>query len=74
MAWRVLDGPVGQLLAQRSAAKGFILLGLWDSGMRHFSSSVRPLLKPADFAGLTFRTPVDPVTTRIVESLGGETR
>ncbi|MBV5323637.1 TRAP transporter substrate-binding protein, partial [bacterium] len=38
-AWRVLDGPVGQQLAKHSAAKGLIVLGLWDNGIRHFSNS-----------------------------------
>jgi tripartite ATP-independent transporter DctP family solute receptor len=71
-AWRVLDGPAGEELARRAALQGFIVLGLWDSGMRHFSSSVRPLLRPADFAGLTFRIPPDPVTADIVRALGGK--
>jgi tripartite ATP-independent transporter DctP family solute receptor len=70
--WRVLDGPVGQQLAQRSATKGLVVLGFWDSGLRHFSNSVRPLLAPADFVGLKFRTPPDPVTAGIVEALGGK--
>ena len=72
-AWRVLDGPVGQQLVQNSAARGIIVLGLWDSGIRHFSNSVRPLLKPTDLAGLRIRTsPDDPVPVDIVESLGGK--
>ena len=72
-AWRVLDGPAGQELAKRSAAKGLIVLGLWDNGVRHFSSSVRPLLKPADFAGLKIRIPPgDAVTADIVEALGAK--
>jgi len=69
--WRVLDGPIGQQLAQKSAAKGLIVLGFWDSGLRHFSDSVRPLLEPTDFVGLKFRIPPDPVTAGIVEALGG---
>ena len=71
-AWRVLDGPVGQLLAKKSEAKGLVVLGLWENGLRHFSNSVRPLLKPADFSGLKIRTPPDPVTRDIVEALGGK--
>ena len=72
-AWRVLDGPVGQELAKKSAAKGFIVLGFWDNGVRHFSSSVRPLLKPSDFSGLRIRVPPgDAVTTDIVKALGAK--
>lgn len=69
-ALRLLDGPLGDQLAQRMADAGFILLGFWDNGIRHFSNSVRPLLKPADFTGLKIRTPADPVTTDIVRALG----
>ncbi len=73
-AWRVLDGPVGQQLAKLSAAKGLIVLGLWDNGVRHFSNNVRPLLKPADFVGLKIRTPPDSVTQDIVEALGAKSQ
>lgn len=73
-AWRVLDGPVGQQLSKLSAAKGLIVLGLWDNGVRHFSNNVRPLLKPADFIGLKIRTPPDSVTMDIVEALGAKTQ
>ncbi len=73
-AWGALDGPVGQQLAKKSAAKGLIVLGLWDNGIRHFSNSVRPLLKPSDFVGLKIRTPADSVTIDIVEALGAKTQ
>lgn len=69
-AWRFLDGPVGQQLVQKAEAKGLIVLGLWENGIRHFSNSVRPLLKPSDFSGLKIRIPADPVTADIVEALG----
>ena len=71
--WRVLDGPVGQELVRRSAAKGLIVLGLWDNGTRHFSDSVRPLLKPADFVGLNMRVPPgEEVTADILRALGSK--
>jgi tripartite ATP-independent transporter DctP family solute receptor len=71
-ALRVLDGPLGQQLAEKAAAKGLIVLGYWDNGIRHFSNSVRPLRTPSDFAGLKIRIPPDPVTGDIVEALGGK--
>ena len=73
-AWKVLDGPVGKQLVKKSASKGLIVLGLWDNGIRHFSNSVRPLLKPSDFVGLKIRTPADSVTIDIVEALGAKTQ
>jgi tripartite ATP-independent transporter DctP family solute receptor len=71
-AHRLLDGPLGEQLARRMAQAGFVALGFWDNGIRHFSNSVRPLLKPADFAGLRFRTPADPVAVDIVRALGAQ--
>lgn len=70
-AWRTLDGPVGQELARRSAAKGLVVLGFWDNGIRHMSNSVRAIRTPKDVAGLRIRTPADPVATDIVAALGG---
>lgn len=71
-AWRLLDGPLGQELARRSAAKGLVVLGFWDNGIRHISNSVRPILVPADVSGLRIRTPSDPVAKDFVQALGGQ--
>lgn len=71
-AFRLLDGPLGTQLADRMKQHGFIALGFWDNGIRHFSSNSRPLLKPADFVGLKIRTPASPVTVEIVEALGAQ--
>jgi tripartite ATP-independent transporter DctP family solute receptor len=71
-AWKVLDGPLGQELAQKSAAKGLVVLGYWDNGIRHMSNSKRPLLKPDDLKGLKMRTPPDAVTVDIMQALGAE--
>lgn len=71
-AWRVMDGPAGQELAEKSADKGLIVLGYWDNGIRQMSNSKRPLLKPADLKGLKMRTPPDTVTVDIMQSMGAE--
>ena len=71
-AWRVLDGPVGQQYVQKLTAKGFVVLSFWDIEVRHFSNSVRPVLKPADLVGLRIRTPPDPLAVDIVSALGGK--
>ena len=71
-AWTVLDGPVGQELAKRSAEKGLIVLGYWDNGIRHISNKVRPINVPADLKGLKIRTPPDAVTIDIMQALGAE--
>lgn len=71
-AWRVLDGPAGQELAQKAAAKGLIVLGFWDNGIRHLSNAARPIREPGDVRGLRIRTPADPVTQDVVAALGGK--
>jgi tripartite ATP-independent transporter DctP family solute receptor len=71
-AWKLLDGPLGQELAARSAEKGLVVLGYWDNGIRHMSNSKRPIVKPEDLKGLKMRTPPDAVTVDIMQSLGAE--
>jgi TRAP-type transport system periplasmic protein len=71
-AWQMLDGPIGKELAEKSAAKGMVVLGYWDNGIRHISNSKRPIKTPADVKGLKLRTPPDAVTVDIVQALGGD--
>lgn len=69
-AWEVLDGPVGDELAEAAEAKGLVLLALWDNGIRQVSNNVRPIMKPEDLEGIKLRTPPDPMTVDIFEALG----
>lgn len=73
-AFKILDGPVGKELADKSAARNLIVLGYWDNGIRHVSNSKRPVLAPADMKGLKIRTPPDAVTIDIMTALGAETQ
>ena len=69
-AWKVLDGPVGEELAKKTEAKGMILLGIMDNGIRHTSNNKRPIAKPEDLEGIKLRTPPDTMTLDIFKSLG----
>jgi tripartite ATP-independent transporter DctP family solute receptor len=73
-AWAVLDGPVGEELARRTAAKGMVVLGYWDNGIRHVSNNKRPIKTPADLKGLKIRTPPDGMTVDIMQALGADTQ
>jgi tripartite ATP-independent transporter DctP family solute receptor len=73
-AWTLLDGPVGEDLAKRTAAKGMVVLGYWDNGIRHVTNSKRPIKGPADIKGLKIRTPPDSMTVDIMQSLGADTQ
>jgi tripartite ATP-independent transporter DctP family solute receptor len=73
-AWSLLDGPVGKELADRTAAKGMVVLGYWDNGIRHVTNSKRPIKSPADVKGLKIRTPPDTMTVDIMQALGADTQ
>jgi tripartite ATP-independent transporter DctP family solute receptor len=38
-------------------AKGYKLLAVWENGFRHITNNVRPIVKPADLAGMKLRVP-----------------
>ena len=73
-AFKLLDGPLGKELADKSADKGLIVLGYWDNGIRHMTNNKRPILKPEDLRGLRMRVPPDAVLTDTLQALGAEPR
>lgn len=54
-AFRVMDGPVGALLEQKLAAKGFTALGWMELGSRQTTNSKHPIKTLEDFKGLKIR-------------------
>jgi TRAP-type transport system periplasmic protein len=73
-AYGVVDGAIGEELAKRFEGVGLISLGFWDNGIRHTTNSKRPIAQPADLKGLKIRTPPDPMTIDIFQSLGAATQ
>jgi tripartite ATP-independent transporter DctP family solute receptor len=71
-AFKLLDGPLGKELADRSAEKGMVLLGTWDNGIRHMTNSKRPITKVEDMKGLKMRVPPDATLVDIMKALGAE--
>jgi TRAP-type transport system periplasmic protein len=71
-AFKLLDGPLGKELADKSAGKGMIVLGYWDNGIRHMTNGKHPITKVEDVKGLKMRTPPDAVLVDIMQSLGAE--
>ena len=69
-AWAVLDGPVGQELAKRLESKNLVFLSWWCNGIRQTTNNKRAITKPADFAGLKIRTPLDAATVDTFSALG----
>lgn len=56
-AYAVLDGPIGQDLLTKFAAKDIVALAWGENGMRHLTNAKRPVTVPADVQGLKLRTP-----------------
>lgn len=54
-AFKVIDGPVGQLLDQKLGDKGFALLGFMELGSRQVTNGKRPITSLEDFKGLKIR-------------------
>lgn len=71
-AFRLLDGPLGRDLAERSAARGLVLLGVWDNGIRQMTNSRRPITRVEDLRGLKMRVPPDAMLVDIMQALGAE--
>lgn len=71
-AFKVLDGPVGQELAQKSADKGMVVLGYWDNGIRHMSNGKRPITRVEDMKGLKMRVPPDATLVDIMQAVGAD--
>ena len=71
-AFKLLDGALGKELADKTAAKGMVVLGYWDNGIRHMTTGKRPISKVEDVKGLKMRTPPDSVLVDIMQALGAE--
>jgi len=54
-AFKVIDGPVGELLDKKLAEKGFAPLGFMELGSRQVTNSKRPITSLEDFKGLKIR-------------------
>lgn len=71
-AFKLLDGPLGKELSEKTVAKGMVVLGYWDNGIRHMTNSKRPIVKVDDMKGLKMRTPPDAVLVDIMQALGAD--
>ena len=72
VAWKVLDGPIGQKLMEETTKATGVRPLYWseNGGYRHFSNSVRPIHSPADMKGLKIRTMNSPIDMETVKALG----
>jgi C4-dicarboxylate-binding protein DctP len=52
---KVFDGKIGTLLSDSVAKHNMVPLGYWDSGLKQFTTNLRPIRKPADLNGSSMR-------------------
>ena len=69
-AFAVVDGKVGELIGQKLADKGFLLLGFMELGARHVTNNTRPIRTLADFKGLKIRMQPDDIHLATFRALG----
>ena len=68
--YEVLDGPIGRRFEGPVAARGLVLLGYFEAGLRHLMTRDRPVGAIEDLAGLKIRTMENPLHLRAFEAFG----
>jgi tripartite ATP-independent transporter DctP family solute receptor len=69
-AYAVSDGPIGQALAKIAEAKGFILLGFFEAGIRNILNSVKPINTLDDFKNMKIRVIPSSINLDTFRALG----
>jgi tripartite ATP-independent transporter DctP family solute receptor len=65
-----IDSPAGEMLAAGFEGTGMVLAAMWDNGFRQITNDVRPIVTPADLAGLKIRTPTNRQRVEMFNTLG----
>ncbi|QQK76522.1 TRAP transporter substrate-binding protein [Salicibibacter cibarius] len=68
-AWNVLDGEVGQDMADLFLEDDLRILAYFENGFRHVTSN-RPIESPEDLSGLVIRTPEFPISLSTFNAMG----
>src|SRR6185437_1091214 len=71
-AHAVLDGPLGDALLAKFAAKGMIALAWGENGMRHLTNSKHPVVTHDDLKGLKLRVPQSDTMVAGFKALGAD--
>ena len=57
-------------LAPLAEAEGYRVLAVWENGFRHVTNNLRPIVTPADLAGVKLRTPAGVWRVRLFQGFG----
>lgn len=66
----MIDGELGDMVAEKWLDIGIEVLGYNDGGFRHFSNSKRPICTPTDLNGVKIRTMESEVMVAALNALG----
>ena len=69
-ACEILNGPVGEEIFEGFSEFGLVFLGEGDNGLRHISTTNRPIHTAADVEGLKIRVPTSQLYLDVWEALG----
>ncbi|MFG6150216.1 TRAP transporter substrate-binding protein [Halobacillus sp. B23F22_1] len=68
-AWNLLDGEVGEKIAEPLLEDNLRILAYFENGFRHTTSN-QPIESPEDLNGLKIRTPEFPISLSTFQALG----
>ena len=71
-AHAVLDGPIGDALLKKFAAKDMVALAWGENGMRHLTNSKHPVTTPEDLKGIKLRVPQSDTMFAGFKALGAD--
>ena len=69
-AHEVIDGEVGDKIAEQWKDIGITILGYNDGGFRYFTNSKRPIVEPSDMNGLKIRVMTSAVMVDSINAFG----
>jgi len=69
--FKILEGEIGKQILMSSEKYWLRGLCYYDAGSRSFYSKSKPILHPADLAGLKVRTMESPTAVRMIQQMGG---
>ena len=65
------DGEYGEYIKENWVEPtGVKVLSFWESGFRHFTNNIRPIVEPADMADIKFRSAQSEIRVKMFEVLG----
>jgi tripartite ATP-independent transporter DctP family solute receptor len=67
---RIEEAIVWPKLVPAAEESGYTILAVWENGFRHVTNNVRPIVRPADLAGVKLRTPRGIWRVRLFQSYG----